>query len=168
LKRYLVNLILAMLPPTRWFALKRFLWKALGVSVGNGTKINSGARIWDAGNVTVGDSCWLGMNFTVIVPAGASVTIGADVDIAPDVLIECGSHEIGGPDRRAGKGQAADVAIGSGTWIGCRATLLGGARLGPGTVVAAGAVVLPGDYPANALLAGVPARVSRILDANGG
>ena len=108
------------------------------------------------------------MYLTVIVPAGAHVTISSSVDIGPGVLIECGSHEIGGPDRRAGKGQATDVSVGPGTWIGSRATLLGGAKLGPGSIVAAGAVVLPGDYPENAFLAGVPARVSRILDANGG
>lgn len=167
LKRWFVNCVVAVLPPTRCFDLKRFLWKRIGISVGHGTKINSGARVWGVGSVSVGHACWLGVNLTVIVPHGAHVTISSSVDIGPDVLIECGSHEIGGPDRRAGKGQATDVAIGSGTWIGCRATLLGGAKLGSGTIVAAGAVVLRGDYPENALLAGVPARVARILGANG-
>lgn len=168
LRRYLVNLFVALLPPTHLFELKRFLWRRGGVSVGQGTKINSGVRVWGVGRLSVGDACWLGMNLTVIVPGGAEVTVGSNVDIGPDVLISCGSHEISGPDRRAGQGLAADVVIGSGTWIGCRATLLGGARLGQGTIVAAGAVVLSGEYPENALLAGVPAKVLRILDANSG
>ena len=167
LKRWFVNSVLAVLPPTRCFDFKRFLWKRIGISVGHRTKINSGASVWGVGSMSVGDACWLGMNLTVIVPHGAHVTIGSSVDIGPDVMIECGSHEIGGPDRRAGKGQATDVAIGSGTWVGARAMLLGGAKLGPGTIVGAGAVVLRGDYPENAVLVGVPARVDRILDANG-
>jgi len=165
--RYLVNQFVALLPPTQLFELKRVLWKRVGLAVGQGTKINSGTRVWGAGRVSVGEACWLGMNLTLIVPAGARVIVGSNVDIAPDVLIECGSHDIGDFNRRAGKGLAADVVIGSGTWIGCRVTILGGAKLGPGTVVAAGSIVLPGDYPDNALLAGVPARVARLRVASG-
>ena len=162
--RFLVNHFVALLPPTRAFSLKRLLWKLIGVSVGCGVKINSGAKIWGGGAVELGDESWLGMNLTLIVPDGAKVIIGSNVDIGPDVLIECGSHTIGGPQRRAGAGTADSIEIGSGTWLGCRVTLLGGTMLGLGTIVAAGAVVLPGKYPDNALLAGIPARISRILD----
>lgn len=162
-KRYLVNLLLAAFPPTRAFGLKRFLWRWVGAQVGDGCKINSGAKIWGKGPVSIGDDSWLGMNLTIIVPEGAQVNIGSNVDIGPDVLIECGSHEIGGSDRRAGRGHSREIRIGSGSWIGCRATLLGGVVLAPGTVVGAGALILPGDYPDNALLTGVPARISRIL-----
>ena len=163
LKRYIVNMLLAVLPPTRIFVFKRLLWQRIGVSVGTDTKINSGAKIWGVGPVSIGSRCWLGMNLVLIVPDGAEVTIGANVDIGPDVLIECGSHDIGGPERRAGIVRATGVEIGSGSWIGCRVTLLGGVKLAPGTIVGAGALVLPGEYPENALLTGVPARVSRII-----
>ena len=161
-KRYLVNLLVAVLPPTRAFGFKRFLWQRIGVTVGHGTKINSGAKVWGIGRVSIGNESWLGMNLVMIVPDGAEVTIGSNVDIGPDVLIECGSHDIGGPDRRAGPGRATSIQIGSGSWLGCRVTILGGARLAPGTIVGAGALVLPGEYPENALLIGVPACVSRI------
>ena len=161
-KRYLVNLLLAILPPTRAFGFKRFMWRWCGVSVGHGAKINSGAKVWGGGSVSIGNESWLGMNLVMVVPLGAEIAIGSNVDIGPDVLIECGSHVVGGPARRAGAGQASSVEIGSGTWIGCRATLLGGVCLAPGTIVGAGALVLPGAYPENALLTGVPARVTRI------
>ena len=62
----------------------------------------------------------------------------------------------------AGPGRATSIQIGSGRGIGCRVTLLGGARLAPGTIVGAGALVLPGEYPENALLTGVPACISCI------
>lgn len=163
LKRYLMNMLVSFIPPTRGFSVKRRLWEISGNTVGVGVSINGGAKVWGAGRVSVGDGSWLGMNLIVIVPEGAEVTIGANVDIGPDVLLECGSHEIGGSKRRAGTERATSIEIGSGTWIGCRATLLGGARIGSGSVIAAGAMVIAGDYPDSALLAGVPARVVRQL-----
>jgi acetyltransferase-like isoleucine patch superfamily enzyme len=50
------------------------------------------------------------------------------------------------------------VAIGRNAWIGARAILLGGADIGEGAIVGAGAVV---DFPvpAFAIVAGNPARV---------
>ncbi len=41
--------------------------------------------------------------------------------------------------------------------------IVGGARIGPGSVVAAGSVVLAGEYPPNSFLAGVPAVVKKRL-----
>ncbi len=154
---YLVNLIMAILPPTRAFGFKRILWRLIGANVGYGTRICAGAQIWGGGLVTIGHDTWLGMNLVIIVPPGSEVLIGSNVDVGPDVMIECGSHDIGGPNRRAGKDRSDSIEIGPGTWIGCRATLLGGARIGAGSIVAAGAIVLPGEYPDNVLLKGVPA-----------
>jgi maltose O-acetyltransferase len=101
------------------------------------------------------------------VPAGASVRIGAGCDLAPEVLVECGSHEIGPPTRRAGPGTARSVSVGDGCWIGARVVILGGAEIGTGCVIAAGAVVLPGSYAANSLLVGVPAKPVRMLGGFG-
>lgn len=112
--------------------------------------------------MTIGRDTWLGMNLIIIVPSGSEVLIGSNVDVGPDVMIECGSHDIGGPKRRAGTNRSDSIEIGPGTWIGCRATLLGGARIGSGSIVAAGAMVLPGEYPDNVLLKGVPARAKTI------
>lgn len=167
LKRYLVNILVALLPPSRGFGLKRALWRFAGDTVGRGTNINGGAKVWGIGRVSIGDNSWLGMYLSVIVPDGAEVSIGANVDIGPDVLLECGSHDIGRRERRAGTGRARKIEIGSGTWIGCRATVLGGAHVGSGSVIAAGALVIAGEYPDNVLLAGVPAKVVRRLGESG-
>ena len=51
------------------------------------------------------------------------------------------------------------VRIGPDTWIGVKASVLRGAFIGRGTVVAAHAVVRDGEYPELAILGGVPARV---------
>ena len=48
--------------------------------------------------------------------------------------------------------------IGNDVWIGCNATVLRGAAVGDGAVIAANALV-NGDVPPYAIVAGVPARV---------
>jgi len=167
---HLTNLLVALLPSTRLFSFKRWLWRTCGVNAANGVCVNVGARIYGTGRIDIGADSWVGMGCTFIVPQGASVRIGARCDIAPEVLFECGSHNIGGSARRAGEGYAAPIAIGAGSWIGARVVLLGGAEIGPGSLVAAGTVVRPGVYPAQSLIAGVPARVVRQLsdDADSG
>ncbi|MEK7389359.1 MAG: acyltransferase [Elusimicrobiota bacterium] len=55
------------------------------------------------------------------------------------------------------------VEIGDDVWAGANCTILKGARIGHGCIVAAGAVVLAGDYPARSILAGNPARVVKTI-----
>lgn len=163
---HLINLLVALLPTTRFFVLKRRLWRACGAKVADGVSINTGARIYGTGLVAIGADTWVGIGCKFVVPMGTSVRIGARCDIAPDVLFECGSHTVGGAERRAGEGYSAPISVGAGSWIGARVVLLGGAEVGPGSLVAAGAVVRAGVYPAQSLLAGVPARVVRQLPNN--
>ena len=52
----------------------------------------------------------------------------------------------------------APVILEDDVWVGSRALILGGTRLGRGCVVAAGSVV-QGEFPAGAVIAGKPAEV---------
>jgi acetyltransferase-like isoleucine patch superfamily enzyme len=54
--------------------------------------------------------------------------------------------------------ESAPVLLEDGVWVGSRAIILGGSRLGRGCVVAAGSVV-QGDFQAGAVIAGKPAEV---------
>ncbi|HEX2893691.1 MAG TPA: CatB-related O-acetyltransferase [Marmoricola sp.] len=56
--------------------------------------------------------------------------------------------------------ESRDTIIGSDVWVGARATILSGARIGNGAVVAAGSLVAQ-DVPSYAVVGGVPARVIR-------
>jgi len=84
------------------------------------------------------------------------ITIGANVAIAEGVQIrDSDEHSVG----TAG-GYCAPVQIGDNVWIGANALILKGVTIGPGAVVAAGAVVTR-NVPARCVVAGVPARVIR-------
>ena len=53
---------------------------------------------------------------------------------------------------------AGDTVIADGCWIGSRAMIMQGVKLGEGAIVATGAVVTQ-DVPPHAIVAGVPAKV---------
>ena len=56
--------------------------------------------------------------------------------------------------------KSGKVVIADNVWIGERVTILKGTRIGENSVVAAGAVV-SGEFPANVVIGGVPAKVIR-------
>lgn len=51
------------------------------------------------------------------------------------------------------------IEIGDDVWLGANCTILKGAKIGHGCVVATGAVVTAGTYPDRSILAGMPAKV---------
>lgn len=164
MKYMAANLLLIWLPPTRFFGLKRTLLRMLGITIGDGTRICGGVQFFGAGRVIFGRECWIGLNARFYTSSGRSVTIGDGCDVAPDVCFMNGTHEMGGPERRAGANLSNDVTVGSGSWIGIRAVLLGGAKIGHGSMVAAGSLISGQETPPNSLLAGTPAKVIRQLE----
>lgn len=85
------------------------------------------------------------------------ITIGNDVLIASHTVITSLTR-----DRNAACFREttlrAPVAICDNVWIGAGAIILPGVTVGSGSIIAAGAVVTR-DVPANAVVAGVPARL---------
>ncbi len=99
----------------------------------------------------------------VVINLDGAVTIEDDVTIGPFVRIYTASHRLGGHDRRCRPDSVAEpVVIERGAWVALGATVLPGVRIGAGAVVAAGAVVTD-DVPPDAFVAGVPARIQRML-----
>lgn len=143
------------------WSLKRGLLRATGVRIGKNVKIVGPLHIGVCSNLSIGDNSWIGKNFTVYGNADASV--GSNCDIAPDVVLETGAHEIGSADRRAGRGYCELIAIEDGCWIGVRATILAGVVVASGSVVAAGAVVNK-NVDENTVVGGIPATVKKMLE----
>ncbi|HZU82927.1 MAG TPA: acyltransferase [Polyangiaceae bacterium] len=98
---------------------------------------------------------------------GAAVRIGDRINIGHDVALLTIDHEIRDGDRRCGELRGEPIRIEDGAWLGSRATILPGVTVGRGAIVAAGAVVTK-DVPADTMVAGVPAKVVRQLDAPAG
>jgi maltose O-acetyltransferase len=102
------------------------------------------------------------LNRGCFVDASGPVRIGSQVHLGMRVNVITSSHEQGDGSSRAGRVTTAGVSIEDGCWIGAAATLLPGARVSMGTIVAAGAVV-SGHCEPNSLYGGVPARKLRDL-----
>jgi acetyltransferase-like isoleucine patch superfamily enzyme len=63
------------------------------------------------------------------------------------------------------EGKGNFVLVGNDVWIGARAIILSGVRIGDGAIVGAGAVVSR-DVPPYAVVAGVPAKIVKFRYAN--
>ncbi|CAH0136811.1 Galactoside O-acetyltransferase [Peribacillus sp. Bi96] len=145
---------------SRFFRIKNFLLRIIGIEVGKGTKIVGPLYINYVSNIKIGNECWIGKNFTI--DGNGSVIIGDRCDLAPHITINTGGHHIGDSHRRAGSGLRCNTKIESGTWIGTRVTIVNGADIGESVVVAAGSVVI-NDIKKNSLVAGVPAKIKKVL-----
>ena len=86
------------------------------------------------------------------------MTIGDDVVIGPNVHFITINHPTDVAERIKGGMHAHPITVGSGCWIGARATILPGATIGYGCTIGACAVV-SGYIPEYSVAVGVPARV---------
>jgi len=160
--RHLINLLLAWMPPSRWFGLRRRALIAAGVDMGDGACVCGGGWIYGRGKLSIGHSSWLSPRVVIYTHVDADIRIGDRCDIGPGVHFITGSHLIGPGSRRAGAGVASSIKVGDGCWIGADSRILGGVEIGDGAVVAAGAVVTK-SVPPHCLAAGVPAVIKREL-----
>ncbi len=118
------------------------------------------------GDVQVGERTSVWCNVTVRADT-ASVRIGAETNIQDNSCL----HEDADAPLRIGDrvvvGHSCTVHgcdVDDDCLIGMGATILSKARIGAGSIVAAGAVVLGGaEIPPRSLVAGVPAKVKRTL-----
>lgn len=109
------------------------------ITIGREVFINEGCCFQDQGGIEIGDGCLIGQQVVI-------ATLNHDLNPArrKDMLPE-------------------PVKIGNNVWVGAHATILPGVTVGDNAVIAAGAVVTK-DVPANAVAAGVPAKIKKIIE----
>ena len=140
------------------------------IEVGDGTMIAEqvtlcagmmpGHDLGDRTVLRVGNRCVIGRGSHIV--AHHSLIIEDDVFTGPYVYITDQNHGYADPDVPIGRQLPlnAAVRIGSGSWIGAGAVVLPGACIGRNVVIAAGSVVR-GTVPDRCVVAGVPARIVR-------
>jgi maltose O-acetyltransferase len=92
----------------------------------------------------------------------ATITIGDDAQVGPNVQFLTPTHPVGAEARRAKWEAAQPITVGDNVWLGGGVIVCPGVSIGENTVVGAGAVVVR-DLPANVVAVGNPARVLRSL-----
>ncbi len=147
----LLILTWAGLVPSHLFRL--FIYTLGGIEIGRGSRIHIGAKFFYPANIKIGWGTIIGDN--VFLDGRDKLVIGNHVDIASQVMIYNGEHDLTSEDF---KPVFAPVEIGDYVFIGPRAIILSGVKIGKGAVVAAGAVVTK-DVAEFAIVGGVPAQV---------
>jgi acetyltransferase-like isoleucine patch superfamily enzyme len=113
--------------------------------------------------ITIGDRCMLGKGIGIV--AHERVVIGDDIWTGHYIYITDQNHGYEDLDLPIGTQMWKNepVSIGDGSWLGHGAIVLPGSRIGKHVVVAAGAVVAGLQAPDNSIVAGVPARVVKLI-----
>lgn len=111
------------------------------------------------GSVYVGINCIIGRPGNYIQGSG-KIYFGDYVQLAPNVGILSSNHDL--YDQR--KSNKEFVKIGDYSWVGMNSVVLPGVELGTRTIVAAGSVVTKSFPDGFCVLAGVPAKVIKLLD----
>jgi maltose O-acetyltransferase len=96
-------------------------------------------------------------------PNGGEITIGRNVLIGPNSQFETLNHEIPLNENGRRPNIIKPIIIEDFVWIGARAVILQGVKIGKGSIIAAGAVVTK-DVPANSIVGGVPAKLIKTID----
>ena len=136
--------------------IRLFLYRFLfGMHIGAQTHIHWMLRFYNSLNITIGRNTVLGDG--IFLDGRHKLNIGNNVDIASQVMIYNSEHDIDSADFHAVE---APVVIEDYVFIGPRAIILPGVRIGRGAVVAAGAVVTK-DVEPHTVVGGVPAKFIR-------
>lgn len=117
------------------------------------------------GDLLIGDN--VGISGSTI-NATTSITIGDNTIIGSGCLItDTDSHPIKAADRLRpdwpSLTKSKPIVIGKNVFIGARSIVMKGVTIGDGAVVGAGSVVTK-DVPANAIVAGNPAKIVKMIE----
>jgi acetyltransferase-like isoleucine patch superfamily enzyme len=139
---------------------------AKGVHIGSHTSIDRNCWIHCGGKINdhdhgffiIGDYSFIGCN--AVIGAGGGIQIGNHVLIGQTVNLHAENHNFLSPDLRVDQQGITyqGIIIDDDVWIGSKATILDGVRIGKGAVIAAGAVVTK-SIPEYAIAMGIPAKI---------
>ncbi|HKB88276.1 MAG TPA: acyltransferase [Patescibacteria group bacterium] len=133
--------------------IRKFFYILSGMKIGKGSVVHMWANFFDPTGILIGDDTIIGDH--VFLDGRAKLTIGNHVDMASSVMIYNSEHDL---EKENFEARTEPVTIEDYVFIGPRAIILPGVKVGRGSVVAAGAVVTK-DVPDFAIVGGVPAKI---------
>lgn len=134
-------------------SVRKFIFRLFGVKIGKNSFIHMRTRFFYPAGITIGDGTIIGD--ACFLDGRNSLKIGNNVDIATGVMIYNSEHDVHSEDFRPIE---EPVEIEDYVFIGPRAIILPGVKIGRGAVVAAGAVVTL-SVKEFGIVGGVPAKV---------
>ena len=111
-------------------------------------------------NIEVGENFYSNYNLTIL--DVGKVKIGSNVMFAPNVSIYTAGHPLHPSSRNSGYEYGISITIGDNVWVGGNVVINPGVHIGNNAVIGSGSVVTK-DIPDNALAAGNPCRVIRMI-----
>ncbi|AKG34819.1 maltose acetyltransferase domain-containing protein [Paenibacillus durus] len=137
------------------------LLRELFGSTGNHYYIEPSFRCDYGYNIHVGENFYA--NYDCVFLDVCEIRIGDNCFLAPGVHIYTATHPLEAQDRISGAEFGKPVTIGHNVWIGGRAVINPGVKIGNNAVIASGAVVTK-DVPDNVVVGGNPAKVIKQID----
>lgn len=149
IRQYIPNQIITHIP---FHIIRIVLFKLLcNLKAGKKTSIHLHTKIIGY-DIRIGNESVINRN--CLLDGRSGIRIGNRVSISPDVHLISGSHNANSPEfKYLGK----EIIIEDYVWIGSRATILQGVKIGKGAVVAAGSVVTK-DVEPYTIVGGTPAK----------
>lgn len=141
-------------PTPRWamHGWRRFLLRAFGAKIGNGSRIAPSCRVWAPWNLEMGEFSVLADDVDCYTMD--KICIGSKVAVSQRTFLCSGSHRT---DTLLRELITAPISIGNHAWIAAESFVHPGTNIGEGCVVGARSVVTK-DMPAWTICAGMPCK----------
>lgn len=111
-------------------------------------------------HIEIGENFFANYNLTIL--DVGKVTIGDNVQFAPNVALYGAGHPIHPVSRNSGYEYGDEITIGDNVWLGGSVVVVPGVHIGNNVVVGAGSVVTK-DLPDNVIAVGNPARILKYI-----
>lgn len=137
--------------------LRNFCIRRMLNSCGRSPRVNTRAHVGSGRRVSMGNNCNLSPGLRVI----GDLTLGNDVMMGPEAVFISYNHETKDftiPMRAQGATESRPIIVGNDVWIGMRAMIMPGVRIGDHAIIAAGSIVTK-DVPEWAIVGGNPAKI---------
>ena len=133
--------------------LRKIIYRLGGMKIGSGSTIHIGVKFYEPKNIIIGQDSIIGEG--CVLDGRDELVIGNHVALATDVMIYNSQHDANDENFTAIN---KPVNIEDYVFVGPRAIILPGVKIGKGAIIAAGAVVTK-DVPRFSIVAGIPAEI---------